>query len=108
MIDGEISITILVFILDYFQKKPITSFFKISKKKSILGPFWAIFAKIWGKINFPGKRALSAFKYSNYLPWRKKSEKIPIPEKNYELLMDRHTNKEQSVTLIEWEKIIVN
>ena len=41
----EISITVLVFILDYFQEKLITKFFKKSKKKTysgaILGPFFS-------------------------------------------------------------------
>ena len=40
---------------------------KCSKKTPILGPFWALFAQIWAKMNFPEKRTLSAFKYSNYL-----------------------------------------
>ena len=41
-IGGEISTTILVFILDYFQEKQITKFFKKSKKpyfRAILGTF---------------------------------------------------------------------
>ena len=35
----------------------------------------AFFAQIWAKMNFPGKKALSVFKYSNYLPSYQKSEK---------------------------------
>ena len=58
-IGGKIS-TILVFILDYFQKKLVTKFFKYPKNP-ILGPFWATFAQIWAKTNFPGKSALSEF-----------------------------------------------
>ena len=54
----EISITILVFILDYFQEKIKTDFFK---KKTILGPFWPSFAQIWTKINFPGRKGSVSF-----------------------------------------------
>ena len=36
--------------------------------------FWALFDQIWTKMNFRRKRALSAFKYSNYLPLCQKSE----------------------------------
>ena len=57
-ISDEISITILVFILGYFQK------------------FLALFTQIWAKMNVPGKKPLSAFKYSSYLPSCQKSEKI--------------------------------
>ena len=37
---------------------------------------------IWANMNFPGKKALSVFKYSNYPPLYPKSEKInyAIPE----------------------------
>ena len=44
----EISITILVFILDYFQEKIMTDFFK-KKKKTILGPFWPFLPKFGQK-----------------------------------------------------------
>ena len=39
-------------------------------------------------MNFPGKRSLSVFKYSNYRPSCQKSEKNEwaIPEKNAELV----------------------
>ena len=43
----EISITILVFILDYFQEKIMTDFFK--KKETILGPFWPFLPKFGQK-----------------------------------------------------------
>ena len=35
------------------------------------------FAQIWTKINFPGKKAMSVFKYYNYLPlWQKFKKKL--------------------------------
>ena len=37
------------------------------------------FAQIWAKMNFPRKKALSVFKYSNYLPLCNKSEKTIMP-----------------------------
>ena len=52
-INGEISITILVFILDYFQQKIMTIFFKKSKNP-ISRPFWTLFAKMWARVNFAG------------------------------------------------------
>ena len=67
-IGREISTTILLSILDYFQEKLRTKYFKKSKKPLFWGSFWAIFAKICPKVNFPGKMALSVFRYSNYLP----------------------------------------
>ena len=69
---GEISVTILVFIIDYFQQK-LTSqnFTKIPQN--------TIFPKLGPKMNFPGKRALSVFQYSNYLPLCQKSEKPNEP-----------------------------
>ena len=45
-IGAEISITILVFILDYFQEKLMIKFFQKSPRKPILGPFWALFSQI--------------------------------------------------------------
>ena len=47
--------TILVSILNYFQEKLMTKFSKISKK-TYLGAIWALFAQIWAKMNFPGKK----------------------------------------------------
>ena len=72
----EISVTILVFILDYFQEKLTIKVFKKSKKPYFGGHF---VSQIWLKINFRGNRALSLFKYSNYLPWCQKSEKTNEP-----------------------------
>ena len=34
----------------------MTKFFKKSKKILFWGPFWALFAQIWAKMNFPGKK----------------------------------------------------
>ena len=79
----EISIKILVFTLDYFQEKLMTRFFKKSKKLyfGAMWPFWACghFAQIWAKMNFPRKKSLSVFKYSNYLSSCQKSEKTNMP-----------------------------
>ena len=69
-IDGEISITILVFILNNFQKKLMTKFSKNSNP--ILGPFWALFCQIWGKVNFYWKKAPSVFKYANHCAKKQK------------------------------------
>ena len=55
----EISITILVFILDYFQEKIMTDFFK--KKRNYFGAILAFFAQIWTKINFPGRKGSVSF-----------------------------------------------
>ena len=52
-----ISITILVLILDYFQEKLMTKFFKKSENP-ILGSFGAFSAQIWAKMNFLEKRGL--------------------------------------------------
>ena len=52
---GEISVTILVFILGHFQETLMTQFSKKPKKHlfgTILGPF----AQIWAKMSFPEKR----------------------------------------------------
>ena len=49
----EISLTILVFILNSFQEKRMTEFFKNSKNP-YMELFWALFAQIWAKINFLG------------------------------------------------------
>ena len=39
----------------------------------------AFFAHIWAKMNFSGKKLVSVFKYSNYLPSCQKSEKTNMP-----------------------------
>ena len=71
----------LVFTLDYYQEKLSTKFFKKSKKTLFWGDvaILAFFAQIWAKMNFPRKNPLSVFKYSNYLPSCKKSEKTNVP-----------------------------
>ena len=55
-IGGEISTTLLVFILDYFQDKLMAKFFKQSKKKNY-----------FGAILGPGKRA-EIFQLSTIVP----------------------------------------
>ena len=80
---GEISIAILVFILDYFQLKLTWQNFSKSQKNSILGLFWALFAQIWAKMNFPGKKgsaSFSIFKLSTIVPKIRKTL-WTIPEK---------------------------
>ena len=62
----------IIFHFRSFQRKTNDKMFQ---KNPILGPFWALFAQIWAKMNFPEKRALSAFKYSNYLLSCQKSGK---------------------------------
>ena len=65
-IGGEIS-RILVFIIDYFQEKLMTNFFRRSKKtycEVILGPFCPNLLKN----EFSWKNGLSVFKYFNQLP----------------------------------------
>ena len=38
------------------------NFFKKNKKKhTILRPFWALFAQIWAKMNFSGKKSFVGF-----------------------------------------------
>ena len=56
----------------------MTKFFKNYEKLHflvILGPFWPNL----GKNKFSRKKALSVFKYSNYLSLRQKSEKTNEP-----------------------------
>ena len=70
----------------------MTKFFKKSKKPyfgAILGPFCPNF----GKNEFSWKRALSIFKYFNYLPLCKNSEKTkePFLRKNLNCWTDRQT-----------------
>ena len=46
----------------------MAKFFKKSKK-TYFGPFWALFARIWAKMNFPGDKGSVCFQlisYSNY------------------------------------------
>ena len=58
---GEISITIFVFILDYFHEKITGEKFSKNKKKPISGSFWALFAQISAKMNFHGKKGFVSF-----------------------------------------------
>ena len=44
-------------------------------KSSVLRPFFALFAQVLAKMNFPGKKALTVFKCLNYIPLCQKSEK---------------------------------
>ena len=56
-------------------------FFKISKKKPILGPFWGLFDQVWQKSSFLEKRALSVITYFSYhiiVPLCQKSERLGI------------------------------
>ena len=64
----------------------MTKFFK-KPKKLIFGPYWALFAQIWAKINFPVKMASVIFEIFQLSTIWKKTEKNhwPIPEKNVEL-----------------------
>ena len=75
----------LVFIFDYFQEKLTSQNCSKNPKSPILGRFRALFAQILAKMSFPGKRALSVFKYFNYLPLHQKSEKTN----------DRQTDRQQ-------------
>ena len=76
-IGGEISITILVFILDYFQNKLMTKFFKKSRK--LFGPSEAIFGSFcpsFDKNEFSWKKGPYQFlDIQSYLPSFKKSKK---------------------------------
>ena len=38
-------------------------------------PFFALFAQVLAKMNFPGKKVLTVFKCLNYIPLCQKSEK---------------------------------
>ena len=75
---GEISITILIFIIDYIREKLTwQNFSKNQKNPPILEPLWALFAQIWAKNEFfLEKRTLLVFQYSNHLPFCQKSEKF--------------------------------
>ena len=53
---GEISITILVFIIDDLKEKIISQNFLKNPQNPILGPF-----KLGPKMNFPGKKMLFQF-----------------------------------------------
>ena len=80
----------------------MTKFFKKAKKIpfcSYSGLFLPKFGQKWISLE---KRAMSFFKYSNYLPLCQKSEKSNEPFLRN--LLDRHT-KNQFITLISlWDK----
>ena len=78
IIGSEISITILVSILDYFHKTNDKIFQKIKKSK-FCGHFGQFLPKFGEKWIFLEKRALLVFKYSNYVPCCKNSEKSNNP-----------------------------
>ena len=88
-----ISITILVLILDYFQEKLMTKFFKKSEKP-YFGVIWGLFCANLGKNEFSGKKG-TFYHFSNYIPWRKICEKNwwPNPEKNAERT-ERQTDRQ--------------
>ena len=58
---GEIPITILAFIIDYFQEKLTSQHFLKNPKNPILGTFWALLPKLGPKMNFPGKKGSVSF-----------------------------------------------
>ena len=91
MICGEILITILVLILDYFQEEPKTKFFKKSKK-TYFGAILGLFSLNLGKNEFCWKKGLCQFLNIPLIYYRAKSQKKRgIPEKNAKLtdgLMD--------------------
>ena len=75
----ETSKTILVLILDNFQEELKRKFFKRSEKP-YFGCYFGPFSPKFGKMNFPLKKGLCQFfKYFNYLPSCKKSEKTNDP-----------------------------
>ena len=94
----EISITILIIILDYFQEKLLTKCFKKKHTHTHTKTchFGFSLPKFGQKWIFLDKRAWSVFKYSNYLPLCKKIRKNqwPIPNKNATL-----TERQQTVIL---------
>ena len=61
---GEIKITTLVFILDYFQEELMIKFFKKIPKTLFQSHFGSFFP-YFGKNEFSWKNRLSVFKYSN-------------------------------------------
>ena len=78
---------ILVSILDYFQEKLKTKFSKKIQKTLFWGHFGPLLPKFVQNWNFLERRALSVFRYSNYLPscWKSEKNYWVISEKNAEL-----------------------
>ena len=95
---GQISITILGFIIDYFQEKLTWKNFSKKTKNPILGPFWAILPNLGQKWE---KRALSVFQCSNYLPLCLKAEKPNEPF--LRKLLDRHTKNQFISSISLWD-----
>ena len=61
---GEIPITILAFIIDYFQEKLTSQNLSKNPKNSILGSFEALLPKLGPKMNFLGKNGSVSFSIS--------------------------------------------
>ena len=89
-----ISITILVLILDYFQEKLMTKFFKKSEKP-YFGVIWGLFCPNLGKNEFSGKKG-TFYHFSNYIPWRK------ICEKNWWLNPEKNVERTERQTDRQW------
>ena len=53
--------TVLVFIIDYFQEKLASQNIFKNPKNAILRAFWALLSKLGPKMNFPGKKASASF-----------------------------------------------
>ena len=68
---------ILVFILDYFQEKPMTKFFKKSKKP-YFGAILDFYPNV-GKNKFSWKKWLCQFLNIPIIYHRQKSEKTNVP-----------------------------
>ena len=66
MIGGEISVKILVFILDYFQEKLVKIFFQNFQKK-IEGCFGLFFSSSLTKMNFPGSKSSVSLQLSTIM-----------------------------------------
>ena len=66
-------------------------------KKILLLGIWALFPQIKAKVNFPEKKALSVFRYSNYQLPCQKSEKTmePFLRKKPNWWTDRQTDRPQ-------------
>ena len=58
---GEISTTILILIIDYFQEKLTPQNFSKNPKNPISGLFVALLPKLRPKMNFPGKKGSVSF-----------------------------------------------
>ena len=77
-IGDETATTILAFILDYFQKK-------------LLARTWVLFAQIWSKMNFCGKRVLNIPIIYHHV----KNQKILMGLRKMLELMDGQADRQQ-------------